>query len=200
MNPIAEECWLAFDVGNLRQFFGSALENFDAQLRMGDFTTPEHDGDFDLIPIFKLFPDASDFGFIIMFADFGAKSNLFKERRFLAFLSLALFLCLFVAVFTIVHEPAHRRNGGRSHLYEVEIASPGKIFSRSYGHYAQLFSVFTDHPDLTAQDFFVDSEFFNYVPTTSQVKIKTIKNYSITTMINSTHHRGATIDVRHKRT
>jgi len=48
-----------------------------------------------------------------------------------------------------------------------------------------LLGVLPDHPDFTAQDLFVDSEFFNYVLTTSPDEIKTIENYIINTMANS---------------
>jgi hypothetical protein len=111
---------------------------------MGVLSASEHDSYFYFIPIFKELVSHPGFRIKIMLADFGTQPDFSEKNNFLTFSSLTLFFGLHVFEFTVVHQPANRRDGGRSNFNQIE---PGLFshFTRLVeGHDAQLLTFVTD--------------------------------------------------------
>ncbi len=105
----------------------------------------------------------SKFYLQIVFFRLRSYANFFQLDCALTLFRSVRLLTLLIQVFSVIHDPANRRRGIRSHLNQIEILFFRLRQSISKGYYPQLLPIRTDHPHFVNSDLTVDSRMFSYV-------------------------------------
>jgi hypothetical protein len=83
--------------------------------------------------------------------------NLFHEVDRLMLLAVAFFLGQFVFELSVVNNAAHRRNGGRGNLDQVDSTLSGQVNGSSQIHDPDLLSINANDTNLAGSNLSVDS-------------------------------------------
>jgi hypothetical protein len=129
-----------------------------ADLRVGQFPTPETDRHLDAVAVLEELDRAVDLRIEVADADLRREADLLEGDRALLALVLLLPLRQLVLVLPEVEEPDHRGLGHRSDLDEVVSPLLRHLEGSGRRHDAELGTLFIDHPDLWDPDHLIDSQ------------------------------------------
>jgi len=96
-------------------------------------------------------------GLVIVVVHIDAELDLFYGDRLLVLLGFALFLFLLVEILPVVHDAAHGRLRGRRNLNQIQILAFGQFERFERGHYANLFTLVSDHANLASSNAVIGS-------------------------------------------
>ena len=125
---------------------------------MTHFTAAETYGNLDLVASGDEFFRVVKLGFKIVCVDVKRKTNFLGFDNVLIFSGFLFALRLLKAVFSVIHNFAHRRICAGCDFYEIEISLLGNSQGLFGRHDAKLFSVSGNYADLTVADLFVDGK------------------------------------------
>ena len=136
--------------GDLCQEFMNDLES---KLGVGHFASAELEGDFHLHILDKEINGVLDFNAEIVWINLGAELDLVDLVGVLMLLLFLVALGLFVTVFAVIDQPAHRRGRVGGDFHQVDFAGPGQVQGFSQLEHPKLFAVRPDYPHLTGTNF-----------------------------------------------
>jgi hypothetical protein len=109
----------ALDGRDFLELLGHLLKQLTSKLRVSKLTTPEENGDFDLVTVIKKLDSPLRFGVEVMDADLRTEPDLLQLNRLLVLAGLSLLLGLLILKATVVEQTANRRLDVRSDLNQV---------------------------------------------------------------------------------
>lgn len=125
------------------------------QLRVRDFTSPEHARDFDLVAFLEEPEGFAHVGFKIVLRN--SRANLYTLNFLLFALLVLAELALVVFVLSVIDDTADRRLGGRAHHNQIEASFSSTVQSVAALHNAKLAAILIDDPDFpVAEDTVID--------------------------------------------
>ena len=96
------------------------LHHLPPDLRISDFTPPEHHRYLHLVTLTEKLFNMLDLSRKIMFLSFGPYPDFLNLNNGLALLGILQFFILLIPILSIIHHSAHRRIGIRSDLDKIE--------------------------------------------------------------------------------
>ena len=95
---------------------------------MGHFSSPESDGDFELVATLQKLPSVFEFDFIIVDICLGSKFDLFDIDDALFFTGLGIFFLLFIHQATVVAQLTNGRVGIGGYFDEIHSPLLGQFY------------------------------------------------------------------------
>ena len=147
------------DAGQIGGRLDHAVEHVLAGLRVGDLAAAEHHGEAHLVARLEEAPDMLHLEVHVVALGLGAELDLFDLDRRRVLAGLLLLLGLLVLVLAVIHDPAHRREGARRDLDEIQallLGDPDRLVGRQDAEL--LATVFDDDSHLGDADAVVDAQ------------------------------------------
>lgn len=151
---------IALHIPDLFHFLRHAIENPASNILVGDFPTPETDGELHFVPIAQKLFDVAKLGVDVMLFNGRTEANLFDLNGFLVLPGLFFPLALLIAVFTVIHDPTNRRFSLGRDIDEVQIRLLGQAKSFTERLNTQLVPIGIDQTHLTGTDGLVHQMLF----------------------------------------
>lgn len=141
----------------IRGSLNNTLDYFTSKFLMGHFTSPEHNGDPDLVAFRQELPHMICLEIKIMFVNFGAIFNFFYGNGVLVFPGFPGAPFLLIAILAVIHNPAYGRSRFGRHLHQVKTMVFRFTKGISRCHNAQLRTIFINHAHLACADLVIDT-------------------------------------------
>ncbi len=135
------------------------LDDGDAKLRMSHFSSAEANGNLNLVAVAEEFDGIAKLGVEIVGINVKGKPYFLDLDYFLVLFCFFFALCLFKAVFAVIHNAANMRRCGGRDLYEIKILFGGDRKGILHGNNAELRAVGVDHADFFFADLLIDEQF-----------------------------------------
>ena len=139
--------------------FGNPLHQPEAEFWMGDLSTTEHDGHFNLVALLKKPQGVSDFDLKVVILSLGSHLDFFDidTRRLL--LGLCGTLARLVLVLAVIHDAADRRVRVGRNLHEIEPSLFRCKQSLADAHNTKHFPCVDDDTDFLGSNGAIDARF-----------------------------------------
>ena len=135
-------------------------EKIETYICVSHLSASESDGNLYLIAGRQEFLRGVHLGFQIVGVDVQRHPHFLDINRLLILSCFLFTFCLFIAVFTVVHNPANVGSGLRRNVYKVKTLFGCNLKSLSGGHNAKLASVSINDADFLFTDFLIDIQVF----------------------------------------
>lgn len=148
-----------FHICIFRAGLSKPFHSFLTDLRVAQFTAAETNGYLYLVPILEESRGMPDLGVEIANVGIQPQTNFLDFHNMLIFLGFLFPLCLLKPIFSVIHDPAYRRDSGGSNFDQIEVLLVRDALRLSGGHNAQLAAVVIDNANLIVTDLLVDLQF-----------------------------------------
>ena len=149
------ELGLAFNDAEFIGFLSDAFQHPLTDIGMGDLPAAKPDGQFDFIPVVQKFDDITKLCLEVVLVNRRAEADFLNVDNLLVLAGLLFLLLHFVTILTVIHNPANRRFGGRSHIDQIQIGIGSDLQSFPNRFYAELLPIGSDQTNFPGTNLFV---------------------------------------------
>jgi hypothetical protein len=150
------DSWFEFDLSDIGNFFGDAIQDLLAELWAVHLATSEHDGQLDLVTFSQEVSDLTGLRVEVARADLDSVFH-FLDAEVLCFAAGLTGLLRSVELeLAVVHDATHRRLGHGRDFDKVKVFVSSDVKGFRQRLYAELLTVFIDKSDLPSTNSIID--------------------------------------------
>src|SRR5688572_22821337 len=146
-----------FNFANVSEILLQLFQNPRSQFTVSHFASAKPDRGFHFVAILKPLTRVLHAILVIVIVSSRSKLHFLNRYRYLLLLRFVCLLLRFVLILSKIDDPANRRIGVRSDLYQVQPFFPGGTHGIAHVHHTQLFSFFANHAYLRHANSLIDA-------------------------------------------